>query len=89
MKQIWQILRGNHLLLSLARWFDEQAGKEELESIAAERIDWFRILPFVLLHLSCLLIIWVGWSWTAIGIAIGLYIIRMFAVTAGYHRYFS
>ena len=89
MKQIRRIIRGNHLLLSLARWFDEHAGKEELESIAAERIDWFRILPFVLLHLSCLAVIWVGWSWTAIGTAIGLYAIRMFAITAGYHRYFS
>ena len=36
MKQIWRILRGNHLLLSLIRWFDEQAGKEELESIPAQ-----------------------------------------------------
>ncbi len=28
-------------------------------------------------------------TWEAIGIGIGLYVIRMFGITAGYHRYFA
>jgi stearoyl-CoA desaturase (delta-9 desaturase) len=31
----------------------------------------------------------VGWSWTAVAVAAGLYFVRMFAITGFYHRYFS
>jgi len=34
-------------------------------------------------------VIWVGWSWTSIAVAAGLYVLRMFAITGFYHRYFS
>ena len=49
-----------------------------------------RGLPFIVIHLlaivgACL----VAPTWIAIGIGIGLYVIRMFGITAGYHRYFA
>ena len=31
----------------------------------------------------------VGWSWTALWWLLGTYLVRMFAITAGYHRYFA
>jgi stearoyl-CoA desaturase (delta-9 desaturase) len=37
----------------------------------------------------CLGVVWVGWSRTAVIVALLLYLIRMFAITALYHRYFS
>lgn len=40
-------------------------------------------------HLICLLIFWVGFSWVALGVCVLMYILRMFAITGGYHRYFS
>jgi stearoyl-CoA desaturase (delta-9 desaturase) len=46
-------------------------------------------IPFVLVHLACLAAIWTGVTTEAIVIAIVLYVVRMFGVTAGYHRYFS
>lgn len=46
-------------------------------------------IPFVLAHLACFGAIWSGVTWTSIWLAIGLYWLRMFAVTGGYHRYFS
>ncbi|SFI02890.1 stearoyl-CoA desaturase (delta-9 desaturase) [Bosea sp. OK403] len=46
-------------------------------------------IPFVLVHLACLGAIWSGVTWTSVWLAIGLYWLRMFAVTGGYHRYFS
>jgi stearoyl-CoA desaturase (Delta-9 desaturase) len=30
-----------------------------------------------------------GWSWSGFALAVGLYYLRMFFITAGYHRYFS
>jgi stearoyl-CoA desaturase (delta-9 desaturase) len=46
-------------------------------------------LPFLLAHLVCLGAIWTGVPASAVAIAVGLFVIRMIAVTAGYHRYFS
>jgi stearoyl-CoA desaturase (delta-9 desaturase) len=46
-------------------------------------------LPIAFIHAMCFGVLWTGWSLTAIGVAIGLYWIRMFAITAFYHRYFS
>ena len=34
-------------------------------------------------------VIWLGWSWSGFVLALTLYFVRMFFVTAGYHRYFS
>jgi stearoyl-CoA desaturase (delta-9 desaturase) len=46
-------------------------------------------IPFLLVHLSCFAAIWTGVTVEALVIAAALYVVRMFAVTAGYHRYFS
>lgn len=53
------------------------------------QIAWRRILPFVLLHAACGLVVWTGWSATAVWTAVALYGVRMFGITAFYHRYFS
>ena len=77
-------------LIALVRWFDSQAATEQLATgEAARKIDKLRTLPFVLIHLACLCVIWVGWSPIAVLVAIGLYLLRMFAITGFYHRYFS
>lgn len=46
-------------------------------------------LLFVMIHLACLLTIWTGVSLTAVVVCVLCYFVRMFAITAGYHRYFS
>jgi stearoyl-CoA desaturase (Delta-9 desaturase) len=55
----------------------------------SERIDWKRMLPFFLLHAACFAAFWVGVSRTALTVCVVLYFVRMFAITAFYHRYFS
>ena len=77
------------LLLAFLRWFDAEAGDAPPEDDGAKKVDWFRVLPMILLHAACLLVIWSGWSPVAIITAVGLYLIRMFAITGFYHRYFS
>ncbi len=54
-----------------------------------DKFELGRCLPFIFLHLGCLGVIWVGWSQAAVAVALLLYVIRMFAITAFYHRYFS
>ncbi len=78
------------LLMSIVRWFDSYAFADQpVVAADADRVDWLRVLPFALLHLACLAVFWVGWSWTAVWVAVGLFLVRMFAITGFYHRYFS
>ena len=53
------------------------------------RVAWMRVLPFIALHLACLTALLVGFSWTALIVALVLMQLRMFGITAFYHRYFS
>jgi stearoyl-CoA desaturase (delta-9 desaturase) len=46
-------------------------------------------IPFVLVHLACLAAFWTGITWTAVALCITLYWVRIFGISAGYHRYFS
>jgi stearoyl-CoA desaturase (delta-9 desaturase) len=48
-----------------------------------------RWLPFVFLHVGALSAFFVGASPIAVAVTVGLYWLRMFAITAFYHRYFS
>jgi len=79
------------MLNSLVQWFDSDHGAAEIEKLKdrPDRVEWVRSIPFAILHLGCLGVIWVGWSWFAVATAIALYFVRMFAVTGIYHRYFS
>jgi stearoyl-CoA desaturase (delta-9 desaturase) len=46
-------------------------------------------IPFVLVHLACFGAIWSGVTWQAVIMGVVLYWARIFAIGAGYHRYFS
>jgi stearoyl-CoA desaturase (Delta-9 desaturase) len=46
-------------------------------------------IPFVLVHVGCFAAIWTGVTLEALVICIALYWLRIFAIGAGYHRYFS
>jgi len=74
---------------SLVRWFDSWAPNPRDARRGPREIDWLRISPFLAIHAGCLLVPWVGWSWTAIAVAAAFYVLRMFAITAFYHRFFS
>ena len=81
------------MLKKIISWFDNQAVPAESTNLPVKAnwadIDWLRVIPFLLLHIACFAVIWVGFSWFALGFALILYFTRMFAVTAFYHRYFS
>ena len=41
------------------------------------------------MHLACLTVFFVPFRWSWIELGVALYFLRMFGITAGYHRYFS
>jgi stearoyl-CoA desaturase (delta-9 desaturase) len=46
-------------------------------------------LPFVLVHLGALAVVWTGLTWRSFALFLGLYLLRMWGMAAGYHRYFA
>ena len=79
---------GARALRGLVRWFDT-AAIDTGDLQALDRVDWVRVIPFIGLHLACLAVFRVGFSWFALWIALAMYCVRMFAITGFYHRYFS
>ncbi|MBI5690754.1 MAG: fatty acid desaturase [Verrucomicrobia bacterium] len=76
---------------AVVQWFDSDytpGGAERMRN-EPDKVDWVRCIPFIVLHAGCLGIIWVGASAFAVWSAVVLYVVRMFAVTGIYHRYFS
>ena len=71
----------------IKKWFDNTVIK--VDDTNKDKVDWLRIIPFIFIHLACFGVIWVGVSTTALVVCLVSYLIRMFAITAFYHRYFS
>lgn len=46
-------------------------------------------IPFILVHLACFAAIWSGVTLQAVIMCVAFYVLRMWAITAGFHRYFS
>jgi stearoyl-CoA desaturase (delta-9 desaturase) len=43
-------------------------------------------VAFVSIHLGCFAVIWTGFSLRAMVLGLALYMVRIFAIGAGYHR---
>ena len=56
---------------------------------ADTRINWVHSTPMILIHLAPLLAFWTGARWSDWAVAVVLYWVGMFFLTAGYHRYFA
>jgi stearoyl-CoA desaturase (delta-9 desaturase) len=54
-----------------------------------DRLDRVTSLPFFAIHVLALGALFVEFHWYYPVVALGLYYLRMFGITAGYHRYFS
>jgi len=46
-------------------------------------------LPFALVHVACIAAVWSGVTWQSLALCAAMYWLRIFAIGAGYHRYFS
>src|SRR6185295_7438309 len=58
-------------------------------ALSAAELDYLAVAQFVFLHIGCLLVFWTGVSWVAAVACFSFYCLRIFAISAGYHRYFS
>ena len=70
----------------------QRSARAQAPAPSKEPADRYRLaetIPFVLAHIVCLAAFWTGIRASDLFIAAGLYALRLFGVTAGYHRYFS
>jgi len=54
-----------------------------------ELVNAIKQWVFWAVHVACFLVIWAGFSWVAAAVCFALYVVRMFAITGVFHRYFS
>lgn len=80
--------QARQVMYSILRWFDSEAASDHLDTTNTD-FNWVRVLPFIGLHLACFGVIWVGFSPFAAWFAFGFFVLRMFAITGFYHRYFA
>ena len=78
------------LLAKFIRSVDSDYFPRGIEATRAmpEKMEWGRVMPFIILHLGCLGVFWTGWSPVALSACVLLYVVRMFFITGIYHRYF-
>jgi stearoyl-CoA desaturase (delta-9 desaturase) len=62
-----------------------------IDADETERIAWCSVagLGLASLHLACLSLLWLQCSRVALATCLASYLLRMFGITAGFHRYFS
>ncbi|MDA0722905.1 MAG: acyl-CoA desaturase [Verrucomicrobia bacterium] len=77
------------MLSAVLRWILPPPETFENPVEGQEKVEWFRCIPFILIHLSVIGVLFVNFSWWCVAIAFISYCVRMFAITAFYHRYFS
>ena len=72
-------------------WLDNKLVENKYLSLNlhGKEIDWGRVIPYIIIHLSIFSVFFVGISSTAFVVFIMMFAIRMFAITGFYHRYFS
>ena len=68
----------------------EPESEGPISAPVTHKVQWLSMLPFWGVQITAAIgVIWSGWSWTGLGLALGLYAVRMFGLTAGFHRYFA
>lgn len=78
-----------HFLLKI---FDNNYAEkyyQKQKGVDGDTIDWFRVIPFILIHFGALAALWTHFEWYLVWVALFLFVVRMFAITGFYHRYFA
>ncbi len=75
------------LVRSLYLWIDAQGQVPNAEN--EDKIDLLRCMPFFIIHALSLGVFFVDFTWSCVWVLAFTYSLRVFSLTAFYHRYFS
>jgi stearoyl-CoA desaturase (delta-9 desaturase) len=68
---------------------ETESPRTDASAVEYDDIIYPSAIPFALVHIACLAALWTGVTYQAVAIFFVLYWLRIFAIGAGYHRYFS
>jgi len=77
------------MISSLSKWVCPPPETHDKPDPTQDRVEWFRCVPYILIHLGALLVFFTPFAWPCLVVVLISYASRMFAITAFYHRYFS
>ena len=77
------------MISSLSKWVCPPPETHDKPDPTQDRVEWFRCVPYILIHLGALLVFFTPFSLPCLVVVLISYASRMFAITAFYHRYFS
>lgn len=85
------LVNSGQSLLKVLRSLDSDYFPEGAEAVRAraKSVEFSRCIPFIVLHAACIPAFWLRPSAFTLVVTVGLYWLRMFAITGFYHRYFS
>lgn len=66
------------------------ASESTVTAPVKHQVQWMAMIPFWGVQFTAAIgLIVSGWSWSGLGLALAMYFVRMFGLTAGFHRYFA
>ena len=77
------------MIKTLSKWVCPPPETHDKPDPTQDRVEWFRCVPYILIHLGALLVFFTPFAWPCFVVVLISYASRMFAITAFYHRYFS
>jgi stearoyl-CoA desaturase (delta-9 desaturase) len=77
------------MIRTLSKWVCPPPETHDKPDPAQDRVEWFRCVPYILIHLGALFVFFTPFAWPCLVVLLISYAARMFAITAFYHRYFS
>jgi len=77
------------MIRTLSKWVCAPPETHDKPDPTQDRVEWFRCVPYIIIHLGALLVFFTPFAWSCLAILLISYATRMFAITAFYHRYFS
>ena len=80
-------LRADLLSIPIAR--QEPSPASPASPNSTEKPSWLGYFIFIFFHVACLAVFFVSFNLLSLGLCALCYLIQMFGITAGYHRYFS
>lgn len=75
------------IIRSLYLWVDSDG--QVPDAADGDKIDLLRCMPFIIIHILALGVFFVKFTWSCVFVLLATYSLRVFTMTAFYHRYFS
>lgn len=74
---------------SISKWVCPPPETFSEPATSGAKVEWFRCIPYILIHALAILAFLYPFVWPCLILCLFSYSLRMFAITAFYHRYFS